>query len=329
MEGAALPLSLTSFETLPPIEPDADHTAKASGESSVGVGQMLSSDSGMMSSDSGSSFLGAAALHSDPAIASTARAAAPTDSQPDIGPIKRSRGGSLTTLLFTWASVATILAIWLWWTRPENPSGLENLPDDGKLNSGLVSPTLPLSNRLTIELGETKRVGDLEVTPLGIDFRAIKIVGPDGKQLYEPKTLVLRLRLKNVSAASTFHPTDPLFCTLVQRGRGPRKRAVMTRPPDGSSSRMVTPTRSPIRGAMPATSRRILPYDLLAVVTTPTSRSKIPPPGRDGRRRHRGLRSASTSRRPHAPASSSERQAAFRLGLTTVIGVPFERPTLS
>src|SRR5262249_30701667 len=56
------------------------------------------------------------------------------------------------------------------------------------------------------------RIGEVEVTPLAIEFRTIEFLIPGFKP--EPsanETLVLSLHIKNLSANSAFHPLDPFF----------------------------------------------------------------------------------------------------------------------
>ncbi|QDU64119.1 hypothetical protein Pan216_50080 [Planctomycetes bacterium Pan216] len=115
----------------------------------------------------------------------------------------------IITLLFTWASLATIIAAWLWMTRPEPPGPLENLKDEGIYSfKGIVSPLEALTSRQKLRLGETRRIGNLEITPQEIVHRPVKLF-PGGHPT--DKLLVLKLRVKNVSSDQRFHPTDPTF----------------------------------------------------------------------------------------------------------------------
>lgn len=147
------------------------------------------------------------AATAEPAV-TFAPAAAPV---PETAPPASGASGLhflLVTILFTWASTATIVALWLWWTRPEPHSPLEDLPDDGKLTSGVVSPLERISRWQTIPLGTTKQIGLLEITPVKIEQRPAVIL-PDNF-LTEP-VLVLHLRLKNLSAEQELRPTDPAY----------------------------------------------------------------------------------------------------------------------
>lgn len=120
-----------------------------------------------------------------------------------------SGGASLgTVILFTWASLATILAAWLWWHWPPPTGSLENLPDDGELGRRIISPLEPLASNQVASLGQTLRVGDLEVTPVQVVERRLTLL-PD-KIVTEP-VLALELKVKNVSSDRAFHPTEPAF----------------------------------------------------------------------------------------------------------------------
>lgn len=121
------------------------------------------------------------------------------------------RGSALTTLLFTWASVATLLAVWLWLRWPEEHSPLETLPDDGIYKNGkqeIISPLEKLSSREMFRLGQTRQIGSLEITPLAIEHRSVRLL-PD--KFHTDPVLVLHLRIRNVSADQRFYPTDPAY----------------------------------------------------------------------------------------------------------------------
>ena len=116
--------------------------------------------------------------------------------------------GPLVAFLFTWASVATLVAGLLWTMRPEQRSPLEDLPDNGVLKDGIVSPLERLSSRELFDLGETKRIGALEITPLEIAYRPVTML-PDRNRT-DP-VFVLKLRIRNASRDEVFCPTDPAF----------------------------------------------------------------------------------------------------------------------
>lgn len=113
-------------------------------------------------------------------------------------------------ILATWASLATILCIWIWWRQPEPATPLENLPDDGvhRESGRIVSPLEPLSARYLLPIGQTRQFGMLRITPLSIENRSVRLL-PD--KFHTAKLLVLRLQLENASRDQVFHPLDPAF----------------------------------------------------------------------------------------------------------------------
>lgn len=126
--------------------------------------------------------------------------------QAAMEPPRTSKSRALLIIfLFTWASIATILAAWLWMNQN---SMLENLPDDGSLQGSIVSPLEWLSGREMVPLGSSLRVGALEVTPLRIENRPVEVL-PD--RFLSAPVLVMYLRIKNVSLDQEFHPSDPAF----------------------------------------------------------------------------------------------------------------------
>lgn len=139
-----------------------------------------------------------------------ARMPAPAVASEPAKPAKPS--SPLIMVLFTWASIATILAIWMWKNWPEAPSPLDTLPDDGiKTSKNIISPLEKLSHRELFTLGETKRIGDLNVTPVAVEYRPVDLIDAEtGRQKTDP-VLVLTLRLQNVSQTHAFHPTDPVY----------------------------------------------------------------------------------------------------------------------
>lgn len=138
----------------------------------------------------------------------------PTRTEPTESPRIKKVGETsrpsavLLIALFTWANLATILALWLWWTRSSANGPLENLPDDGALKSDIISPFEELTARSLVRLGETKQFGQIEVTPLSIESRTMTI--EPGGQSTEP-VLALKVRVKNRSPDQSFYPTDPAY----------------------------------------------------------------------------------------------------------------------
>lgn len=127
-------------------------------------------------------------------------------------------GSLLVVLFFTWASIATILAgfyYYQWQYGKREPSPFENLPDDGYLapavkRKGIVSPLEHIPPHDLFELGKTRRVGFVAVTPLRIENRRLRLHTSDERESEHP-LLVLHLRLENVSMHQSFRPADPGF----------------------------------------------------------------------------------------------------------------------
>ena len=83
-------------------------------------------------------------------------------------------------------------------------------------NVPLPPPDQDLPAKLTTTLGKPLRIGDIEVTPLSIEYRPwtafTKVKNrPEPKKVAIKDTLVLHVRLRNVSSDLTFYPTDPYF----------------------------------------------------------------------------------------------------------------------
>ncbi len=78
----------------------------------------------------------------------------------------------------------------------------------------------PLPEPLRLRLGETRTVGALEITPLRVTRERVG-VGPVSSppQLLRGPSLVLHLRLKNVSEDQSFQPLDRFFDRRWEEGR--------------------------------------------------------------------------------------------------------------
>lgn len=139
--------------------------------------------------------------------------------------VSAMRGGLFIALvlvpLISWAILATLAVIVLL-LRPQPPDPLERLPDvEGDYHGARhqrpvsyerVKPEAPLPRKLHVALGQALRIGDVEVRPQKVERRRIRLSHP-GFPL-EPAiddSLVLYLRLRNVSADVAFCPTDPFF----------------------------------------------------------------------------------------------------------------------
>ena len=85
-----------------------------------------------------------------------------------------------------------------------------------------VTQTLP--EHLKVRLGETVRVGDLEVTPTRVERGRVSILTEGAEEHPEPSphdALLLHLRLKNVARDYAFTPLDNYFDRRWKSGDGP------------------------------------------------------------------------------------------------------------
>lgn len=149
----------------------------------------------------------------------------------------RSSGWALPLLIVPLISysIAATIAVAILYSRLQNFHPLQELPDIGE-NPGVqkmspessiyrrVAPETALPDSLKVRLGDSLRLGDLEVTPRSVSLRRIKYKTGN----YEPEdsareTLVMDLSLKNLSTEYAFHPTDPYFERRWQPKKGSSK----------------------------------------------------------------------------------------------------------
>jgi hypothetical protein len=134
-------------------------------------------------------------------------------------------------ILVPYAIFMTFMAImyFMKYSRAVQDHPLETIPDllgefQQKQTKGtpqtrsvpLPPPDQDLPARLITTLGTPIRIGDIEVTPLSVEYRpwtgytAVK-GRPEPRARPIRNTLVLHLRLRNISRDLTFYPTDPYF----------------------------------------------------------------------------------------------------------------------
>jgi hypothetical protein len=90
-------------------------------------------------------------------------------------------------------------------------------------------PDRPLPENAVVGLGETKRLGDLEVTPESVERKKVVYRERDRNLLPQTETrdsLVLHVTLKNVSNDWCWYPTDPAF----ERTWNEKKNVVTDKP---------------------------------------------------------------------------------------------------
>jgi hypothetical protein len=126
-------------------------------------------------------------------------------------------------LLLSYSSALTLALTWAIWNgwlqRPRvshatnsSSSGVELATTHPETKPGGTIPPIPTENRAT--LGQTIRIGELEVTPLSVvmtPLTLVRSIEPSTERLAEGSSLVLRLRLTNVSTDHTFAPLEPGF----------------------------------------------------------------------------------------------------------------------
>jgi hypothetical protein len=154
------------------------------------------------------------------------------------------RGGWLIALLvvplISYSILATIAVVYLrfFYAAPTmQPHPLEMIPDVEGDNPGATRVKKKVSgvnfhgrqerelpDRLRTTLQQPIRIGDLEVTPVSVQFRTIEFIIRDKDPVAsETPCLVLNLHLKNVSKGVAFHPLDPYFVRRWKEIKGESK----------------------------------------------------------------------------------------------------------
>ncbi|MFO0878564.1 MAG: hypothetical protein U0840_14585 [Gemmataceae bacterium] len=129
--------------------------------------------------------------------------------------------------LLLWAILATAAASVLYVRlKAVPPSPFESMPDVDGDTPGVRKQTgarlriprelavAPLPDHLQIKLGDTLRVGDLEVTPRKIERRKISMFAEGAEEKAEPSphdALVMTLQFRNVAEDYSFTPLDNYF----------------------------------------------------------------------------------------------------------------------
>jgi hypothetical protein len=143
-------------------------------------------------------------------------------------PPRRGVPGFLFVMLAGYASAVTIALLWLWWTRGRvHP--LESLPDlKPERHAYVIEESAPLPPGHTLRLGDTRRFGNLEVTPLRVTRGPAMLVsitdGDEDDSNAEPAMPVLKLwlRIRNVSGSQTFRPFGRELLRLPANSRNDR-----------------------------------------------------------------------------------------------------------
>lgn len=147
---------------------------------------------------------------------------------PPASPDKANALQSLVlALLVPYSILMTIVAAWAYYKYQSAPHPLELIQDMGDFQKTtkrvsaqvlkLPSATLPLPSRLVTTLNQPITVGDLRVTPLKVEKKPVTAFsqrqggGEPERITLRRDSLVLHLKLKNVSDGVEFIPTDPYF----------------------------------------------------------------------------------------------------------------------
>lgn len=148
-------------------------------------------------------------------------ASAPKPATGDVVPRKQF------LMLASYASAVTLILIYVLFLRPARTHQLESLPDlkppvdkSGEIGMKVAPPDASVAPGHVLRLGESRRFGNVRVTPLRITraplaFRHFDSVS---KSQREPSAPVLKLwlKLENVSTNQTFAPLDRLV--VYKRG---------------------------------------------------------------------------------------------------------------
>ncbi len=146
-----------------------------------------------------------------------------------------AKTGAFTWILLIYGVIATIgLAIFaakslLSSNKESHP--FDAIPDvfgtydkaDRKKSSHNVLPAtdLDVPSHLRVKLNESLTVGDLQVTPLSVERKKVNFVAAQAKgnpSILPTETVMLRLKVKNVSQSTSFHPNDPAFWRDPKKG---------------------------------------------------------------------------------------------------------------
>lgn len=144
-------------------------------------------------------------------------------------PTASSGPGWLVPILAPYAVFITVVAVFYYvkYSSATQEHPLEQIPDllgefqqkqtkSTSQSKRLPKPDQDLPDKLMTFLGRPLSVGAIELTPLSIEYRPwtayVKEKGrPDPVKRPIGKTLVLRVRLRNLSGDLAFYPTDPYF----------------------------------------------------------------------------------------------------------------------
>jgi len=125
--------------------------------------------------------------------------------------------------LLSYSSALTLALIWAVWhgwlqqprvsqSTDSSSTGVEFATNNLETKPAGTIPPIPTENLAT--LGQTIRIGELEVTPLSVIITPLTLVRatePSTERRAEGSSLVLRLKLTNISKDHTFAPLERAF----------------------------------------------------------------------------------------------------------------------
>jgi hypothetical protein len=152
----------------------------------------------------------------------------------DADHLGESRMTWFLLLLLSYSSAITLALFWVLWTgrtlrSVEAPSTeSRQAAADPATSVSEPSPSVPLppippENQMT--LGQTIKVGDIEITPLAINSAPVELVGmiePLEYRREDTDSLILRIKLTNVSKV---HAITPLDRALIREQASPLDRS--------------------------------------------------------------------------------------------------------
>jgi hypothetical protein len=155
---------------------------------------------------------------------------------PDSDTRSESRMNWILLLLLSYGSAVSLALGWVLWTgralrTPEmmatdtRQAGAEPSTSSPEQIKSAPLPPVPAENQAS--LGQTVRIGDLEITPLAINSAKVELVGmvePYDYRLEDTDSLFLRLRVTNVSKENAFTPLDRI---LIRDQASPLDRSLI------------------------------------------------------------------------------------------------------
>jgi hypothetical protein len=158
-------------------------------------------------------------------------------SSTDDGDLAEARFPWMTLLLLSYSTAVTL---GLTWFVVAGLSARHGGPPSGERGSGTevarkdseqaaaAAPLPPIPAENIVRLNRTIRIGDLEITPLTISLLPVELVrsiDPPDYRREEADSLVLRIRLANVSSQQAFAPLEAAF---VREQSSPLDRCLIT-----------------------------------------------------------------------------------------------------